>query len=181
LEEDFAMKGFLKYLTMTAAGAVLIAGFTAGSARFARAGDAAPASVGTDPDTVLDLEGCWSGVFAYGYLEDDNYGEGYGWMYFGQSGKKIKASLDSEFEFVWYNGGLGQESSGTYSGTVSKTGFTATAKYKHNCTIKFKGGFGGYGIEGTYKSAGCKKPYDGFDAVGTFDLPYEPGYCYDIL
>src|SRR5271154_4159092 len=173
------MKGFLKYLTMTAAGAVLIAGFTAGSAKFARAEDAAPAAVGTDPDTVLDFEACWSGITAYGYLNDKNYGTGYGYMYITQSGKKFVLA-DSFLEFVWYDGGYYPYADGYFSGKVSKTGFTATVKYKHGCQLKLNGEFGGDGIEGTYKASGCNGK-DSFHAKGTFNLPEEPSYYCDYF
>ncbi len=172
------MKGFLKYLAMSAAGVVLIVGFTAGSATFARAEDAASeAAVGTDPAMALDFEGCWSGITAYGYLNDKNYGTGYGYIYLTQSGKKFVLD-DSYLEFVWYDGGYYPYATGYVSGKASGTGFNAKVKYKHGCELKVNGGFGGYGIEGTYKANGCGKT---FRAKGTFDFPDEPSYYCDYF
>jgi hypothetical protein len=173
------MRGFLRYLTITVASAVLMAGFIANSARIARAEDEAAAD-GTEPAkaTPLDFEGCWSGITAYGYLNDNLYGAGYGYMYITQTGKKFVLA-DSFLEFVWYNSGSGEYATGYFSGKASSTGFMATAKYKHGCKLNIRGDFGGDGIEGTYKATGCGKT--DFHAKGTFTFPSEPSYYCDYF
>jgi len=172
------MKGFLKYLAMSAAGVVLIAGFTAGSATFARAQDEA-AAVGTEPEKAppLDFEACWSGITFYS-LADENYGDGYGYIYITQSGKKFVLD-DSYLEFVWPDGGAYEAATGYPSGKASSTGFKATVKYKHGCQFKVSGTFGGYGIVGTYKASGCG--YYKFHPKGTFNFPDEPSYYCDYF
>jgi hypothetical protein len=189
LEEDFAMKGFLKYLTMSGAAAALIVGFTAGSARFAQAGsysvrDADGASKGptaAEPvksSVLADLAGCWSGL-EYGDIEDENYGEGYGWIGIDQKGSKIQGPKDaSYYEFVWYDGGEYEWSYGGVKGMVKKQTFKATAQAGRKCKIKIVGGLSGDYIVGTYHSEHCKD----FHALGTFELPIETdSYCYDII
>jgi len=125
-----------------------------------------------------DFAGCWNGTDAYGYLEDDNYGEGYGWIGFDQKGKKIQGPKDgSYFEFVWEDA----YAYGGVKGKVSKHGFVATGEAGLPCELKIIGQFGtNDDIIGTYKTIHCSKKHN-FDAVGTFDLPYDTSGCEDII
>ena len=171
------MKGFLRHLTASAVAILLIAGFTAGTAQFARAGDAAPeaGSIPTEPAMAADFGGCWSGITAYGYLQDKNYGQGFGYLYIVQEGNKILGG-DSYLEFVWYDNGGYPYASGYFSGKVSGDKFTANIKFQHGCKIAIDGKFGGDGIEGAYKEESCGR-YD-YYPKGTFNLPGEAiDYC----
>jgi hypothetical protein len=136
-------------------------------------------SVGTAPDSVPDFEGCWAGINSYGYLEDDNYGPGIGWIGIDQRGKTILGPKNhSYFEFYWEDGAAAY---GGVKGKVTKHGFVATGEAGLPCEIKFIGQFGtDDDIFGTYKTIHCPKKHD-FDAIGTFDLPYNPDGCVDII
>ncbi len=190
------MKGFLRHLTMSAASVVLISGFTAGSASFARAQQAAsqaddgghaagPATAQPDKKKPppYNFNGCWDGSSIVGSLEDENYGTGYGWIWIIQSGKNIKGGKnknESYYEFVWDSGV--DWAYGPLSGKATAAGFTATALAGGKCKAKIIAAPGtSDDIVGSYDFTHCKTKTSNFIAVGTFDLPLNDSGCLDII
>jgi hypothetical protein len=184
------MRGFLTYLTTSAAAAVLTAGLIAGSAGFARAqsaystgeaGGHGGASVATQAAKTINFEGCWDGSSIVGSLEDEEYGSGYGWIGIIQGGNKIKGNDESGYEFVWDGGN--DWAYGPIKGKAGSTGFSASGSLGGKCKIKIVGHPGGSdNIVGTYTYTGCTiKKNDFINTHGTFNLPLNDSGCSDII
>jgi hypothetical protein len=126
----FAMKGFLKHLTMSAATVVLIAGFTTGSAgrAYAQGSNDADAETGSwsapgagsadeaaTPDSnPIPLAECWDGD-----IEDKIDGLGGVFFFFDEVGDKITG--DSDIGADWSDEA---EFEGDISGKVTSKGIT---------------------------------------------------------
>ena len=174
-----------KVLATIACVALLSAGLL-GSASFARAQDAASTpgdegassapSAATQPDMKTppsDLGGCWDGE-SDGSLDDQNYGNGHGWIGIDQKGGKIIGGKHhSYYEFLWDNNAYAY---GYFSGKVKGTGFTGTALAGGKCRGTVIGHLGtSNDIVGTYDFKHCGKA--NFIAMGTFDLPADNAGC----
>jgi hypothetical protein len=148
LEEDFAMKGFLKFLTISAAAVALIAGITTGSARRAYAQDnndadteagswsapgAGSADEATTPDSKappIPLAECWEGD-----VSDKADGLGSIVFEFIQDGNKI-TKPDSGVDAGWSDQAFFE---GPISGKVTSKGITFKGNAGKGCPFHGSG------------------------------------------
>ncbi|MGH7781804.1 MAG: hypothetical protein ACREQR_18460 [Candidatus Binataceae bacterium] len=166
------MSRFVRAVTASAAAAVLITGVIAGSARFARAQDAAasqdsawtattPGAAVSEPDKAappIDVAGCWSGT-----IEDANAGAGTGALFFVQRKKKLVKGSGASLD-IGNTTGIG-----ALKGKATSTSFVATLHARQCKTLAFAGSPSGAGLVGTYILRRCL----GLTTNGTFSFTFD--------
>lgn len=164
-----------KQILSTIIGIVASAALIAGSACLAFAQDAnSPALSWTHPNftsdasnlpepevkTPLDVAGCWSGDF-----EDTKDGEGTGFLFFVQDGKKLVSGTEASFTLS----GLGT-GGGPLTGHVTNKSFVAHFNEKA-CHVTVRGRIVSGDLTGTYHIG--KKCLGKTAFKGTFDYTFD--------
>jgi hypothetical protein len=110
--------------------------------------------------TPLDVAGCWSGG-----IDDKKTGEGTGFIFFVQEGKKLVDGTGAGFSFT----GFGSES-GSLTGHVTNKSFVTSFKEKP-CKVNVRGRIVSGDLVGTYS---IKKKCTGVIPLkGTFDYTFD--------